>query len=350
MHIRFLALAGMLLLSSVHAANQAIQLPSPAAPVRNAAELKERIAVSNAAVKPAEPSRPVAPAATARQRASAAIDNEADDMQLLAERISARLAALRKTRAARPPVSRKQPAAAVAAAATAASHNGHPRHDWSYEGESGPAYWGSMNPAWSACGNGKRQSPIDIRDGFRVNLEPVQFDYQPTRFSVLDNGQTVMVNLSLGNAITVTGRSYELTQFHFHLPSEERVNGQSYPMVLHLVHKDASGRLAVVALLVEEGEPHGVVQQVWDNLPLESNDAVMATSSMDPAKLLPARREYYTYMGSLTTPPCTEGVLWIVMKEPIRLSSQQIALFARLYPMNARPIQPLAGRRIKESN
>ncbi|QAU33759.1 carbonic anhydrase family protein [Janthinobacterium sp. 17J80-10] len=275
---------------------------------------------------------------------------EEEDMQLLAERISARLATLRKSREARPaaPMPRKKPAAASAAAAGAnAPQQGHA---WHYDGEGGPAHWGRMNPAWATCASGARQSPIDIRDGIRVDLDPVQFDYRPTRFQVLDNGHTVQVNLSTGNTITVTGRSYELTQFHFHLPSEERINGKGFPMVLHLVHKDAAGRHAVVALLVEDGEPHEVVQQVWNNLPLEKREPVLAAAPLDLDKLMPSRREYYTYMGSMTTPPCSEGVLWIVMKEPIRLSSQQIAIFARLYPMNARPIQEAAGRMIKESN
>lgn len=281
---------------------------------------------------------------------------EEEDMQLLGERISARLATLRQSRESRPaaPAPRKKPAAAKAAVAKAeAASAGAPHahgHAWHYDGEGGPGHWGSMNPAWATCAKGARQSPIDIRDGIRVDLEPVQFDYKPTRFQVLDNGHTVQVSLSLGNTITVTGRSYELAQFHFHLPSEERINGKGFPMVLHLVHKDAAGRHAVVALLVEEGEAHEVVQQVWNNLPLEKHDPLLATAPLELDKLLPARRDYYTYMGSLTTPPCSEGVLWIVMKEPIRLSSQQIAIFARLYPMNARPIQEAAGRMIKESN
>lgn len=356
MRHRFLALAGLLFCSFVYGADQSIQLPAPAAPVRNAAELKERIAAGNAAkpVQPVKSAQAVKPSAAPSPYSKAALDSEEEDIQHLAERISTRLAALRKAKESRPPAPRKKPAAAVAKSrddedAIAARFGGHGEH-WSYEGEGGPAQWGRMNAAWGTCANGTRQSPIDIRDGFRVNLEPVQFNYKPTPFSVLDNGHTVQVSVGGGNAITVTGHSYELSQFHFHLPSEERVNGKGYPMVLHLVHKDAAGRLAVVALLVEEGEANDVVQQVWDNLPLEKNDPLMATSMMEPAKLLPARRDYYTYMGSLTTPPCTEGVLWIVMKEPIHLSSQQIAIFARMYPMNARPIQPLAGRRIKESN
>ncbi|MBS0307864.1 MAG: carbonic anhydrase family protein [Proteobacteria bacterium] len=231
-------------------------------------------------------------------------------------------------------------------AARVATHAAH----WDYEGEAGPAQWGKLNPDWAQCATGARQSPIDIRDGMRLDLEPIRFDYRPGPFSVVNNGHTVQVGVAGGNRITITGRTYELVQFHFHRPSEERINGKSFAMVVHLVHKDAEGRLAVVALLIEEGEANAAVQSVWNNLPLEKNEPVRPTIEFDPSQLLPARRDYYTYMGSLTTPPCSEGVLWLVMKEPIRLSAQQIAIFSRLYPMNARPIQADSGRLIKESN
>lgn len=228
----------------------------------------------------------------------------------------------------------------------AAEHAPH----WSYEGEAGPVRWGKLNPAWAKCDSGMRQSPIDIRDGIQVDLETVAFNYKPSYFNVVDNGHTVQVNVGTGNSISLTGRTYELVQFHFHRPAEEKVNGRGFEMVAHLVHKDAEGRLAVVAVLIESGSPHGLVQTVWNNLPLEKNDPLVPTITLDVNQLLPQRREYFTYMGSLTTPPCSEGVLWIVMKEPIQISAQQIAIFARLYPMNARPIQPNSGRLIKESN
>ena len=234
-------------------------------------------------------------------------------------------------------------------AVPASAHVSHALH-WDYEGEGGPLRWGRLNPAWSVCENGLRQSPIDIRDGIRVELEPVNVDYKPSRFSVLDNGHTIQVNMGPGNYIRVMGRMFELVQFHFHRPSEERVNGRGFQMVAHLVHKDADGKLAVIAVLIEEGQANSVVQSVWNNLPLEKNEALSPSVVMDLNQLLPARRDYYTYMGSLTTPPCSEGVLWIVFKEPIQLSSQQIGIFARLYPMNARPIQAPSGRLIKESN
>lgn len=225
----------------------------------------------------------------------------------------------------------------------------HASH-WDYEGENGPLQWGRINPAWSQCESGKRQSPIDIRDGIRVDLEPIGVDYKPARFSVLDNGHTVQVNLGGGNTITVAGKMYELVQFHFHRPSEERINGRSFSMVAHLVHKDADGKLAVIAAMITEGAASPLVQTIWNNLPLEKNEATSPSMTIDMNQMLPVQREYYTYMGSITSPPCTEGVLWLVMKEPIQLSAQQMAIFARLYPMNARPIQVGNGRLIKESN
>lgn len=240
----------------------------------------------------------------------------------------------------------RQPEDGAAVKTAVANHGSH----WDYEGEAGPAQWGKLNPAWAKCATGTRQSPIDIRDGMRLDLEKIEFDYRPGPFSVVNNGHTVQVNVSSGNRITITGRTYELDQFHFHRPSEERVNGKGFAMVAHLVHKDAEGRLAVVALLIEEGATNPVVQNVWNNMPLEKNEPVRPAIQLDVAQMLPARRDYYTYMGSLTTPPCSEGVLWLVMKEPIQLSSQQIAIFSRLYPMNARPIQADSGRIIKESN
>ena len=242
-------------------------------------------------------------------------------------------------------------AAATGAEAKHAAGAGAGTHGpaWSYSGSLGPQAWASLHPSFSLCGNGQRQSPVDIRDGLPVDLEEVEFQYRPGFFSVTDNGHTVQVQVGGGNAIEVGARRYELTGFHFHLPGEERVDGRSFAMSIHLVHRDPQGRLAVVALVVDEGPEHPAVQAVWNNLPLERGEFVAASVEFDPTALLPARRGYYTYMGSLNTPPCTEGVLWIVMQQPIQVSPQQLAIFARLHPMNARPIQPLNGRVIKQS-
>src|SRR5471030_2116728 len=240
-------------------------------------------------------------------------------------------------------------AAAVAAVVAAAPVIRHGTH-WAYEGEDGPANWANVNVDWAKCGNGKRQSPIDIRDGMKVDLEQITFDYHPSSFNVTDNGHTVQVQVGGGNFITVQDRMYELTEFHFHRPSEERINGRGYEMVVHLVHRDGEGHIAILALLIERGKPQSAIQTVWNNLPLEKFDTAAPAIVLDPNDLLPQRREYFTFMGSLTTPPCTEGVLWLVMKEPIQASPAQMALFSRLYPYNARPTQPSSGRIIKESN
>jgi carbonic anhydrase len=225
-----------------------------------------------------------------------------------------------------------------------------PSDDWSYDGESGPQAWGRLKPEFNKCASGTRQSPIDIRDGIRVDLDPVQFDYRPTAFRVVDNGHTVQVNVAPGNTIEVIGRRYELLQFHFHRPSEERIDGRQSDMVAHLVHEGPEGRLAVVAVLLERGGAHPVVQAVWNDLPLEKGEEVPARAPLDLNHLLPADRRYYTFMGSLTTPPCSEGVLWMVMQQPVSVSPEQIDVFARLYPMNARPLQQASGRLIKQSN
>lgn len=240
-------------------------------------------------------------------------------------------------------------AAAVAAAAPPPAPKFF-SNTWSYEGETGPANWGKINPAWAKCGSGNRQSPIDIRDGMKVELEQISFDYHPSTFNVTDNGHTVQVMVGSGNFLTVQNRMYELIQFHFHRPSEERINGKGYEMVVHLVHKDGEGRIAMLALLLERGKPQPAIQTVWNNLPLEKLETLAPSVVLDPMELLPARRDYFTFMGSMTTPPCQEGVLWLVMKEPIQASPAQMALFSRLYPLNSRPIQPSSGRIIKESN
>ncbi|MGM9489163.1 carbonic anhydrase [Ideonella sp. YS5] len=248
--------------------------------------------------------------------------------------------------AATPAAARRSEAPSARSSPSRASADGH----WDYAGEAGPEAWGHLKAEYAQCASGQRQSPIDIRGGIAVQLEPIQFDYRTTGFSVIDDGHTVQVNLPPGNAITVLARRFELLQFHFHRPSEERINGRQYDMVAHLVHKDAQGRLAIVAVLLDRGAAQPVIQAVWNALPLEKNEAQAATGTIDLNQLLPEDRRYYTYMGSLTTPPCSEGVLWMVMKTPVPVSPAQVDIFAHLYPMNARPVQRVAGRLIKESN
>jgi carbonic anhydrase len=224
-------------------------------------------------------------------------------------------------------------------------------HDinWSYDGEGAPGNWGKLKPEYGVCATGGRQSPIDIREGIRVDLEPIKFDYLTTMFRIIDNGHTIQVNVGEGSTITVTGHTYQLVQFHFHRPSEERINGKAFDMVIHLVHRDEAGKYAVVAVLLERGNENPLIQTLWNNMPLEVNQDVAPSVAIDLNALLPENRGYYTYMGSLTMPPCSEDVLWMVFKQSMPVSADQVAIFSRLYKNNARPIQPLNNRLIKEN-
>lgn len=315
---------------------------------------------------------PAKPAAAAPAAAEAPAKPAANDpIEQLRQRLADRLSASKHTptsgpydlkvtgkggvpAAAAAPVAHTTPRAAAKPAPKAADKPAADPHaaaaHWDYKGATGPAAWGGLKPEFSLCSVGQRQSPIDIKGGLAVDLEPVRFEYQASRFGVVDNGHTVQVNLAGGNFIDVGGKRFELMQFHFHRPSEERIDGRQFEMSLHLVHKDDQGRLAVVALLFEKGPANPTLQKVWNNLPLERNEENAARAPLELAALLPTDRRYFTYMGSLTTPPCSEGVQWIVMRQPVTLTPDQIEIFARIYPMNARPVQQAAGRRIMQSN
>lgn len=224
-----------------------------------------------------------------------------------------------------------------------------PHVHWTYAGASGPANWARLSTEYAQCAQGRRQSPIDIKDGVRVQLEGVKFDYKPSSLKVTNNGHTIQVAYDPGSTITVGGATYELVQFHFHRPAEERVNGRAFDMVVHLVHKSKDGQLAVVAVLLMAGDENPFIKAVWNNLPLDVGlDEAPTGVSIDVNQLLPKLRGFYTYVGSLTTPPCTEGVRWIVLRTPVQVSRTQVTTFARLYEMNARPIQPAHSRLIKE--
>jgi carbonic anhydrase len=223
---------------------------------------------------------------------------------------------------------------------------------WSYEGETGPQAWGSLKKEFTVCAIGKRQAPINIEETTTLQgpAEPLQFNYQPSSGTVVNNGHTIQVDLTGDNTVTVRGSIYKLLQFHFHTPSEERVNGQGFAMVAHLVHKNAENQLAVVAVLLEPGVTNSLIHQVWTYMPLDSGDRVsMPTGLIDMNALLPKDPRYYQFMGSLTTPPCTEGVLWMVMKQATTMSKEQIKLFTQIFPHNARPVQALNGRSVRDA-
>lgn len=218
---------------------------------------------------------------------------------------------------------------------------------WSYAGHGGPAEWGDLDQAFATCKLGKVQSPIDIRGAKAADLPAIKFDYKPSPLRVIDNGHTIQVNYAPGSSIDVGGTRYELVQFHFHKPSEEKIDGTSHAMVIHLVHKGADGKLVVVAVLLDGGGASPTINAIWKNVPKEKSKEASAKATVDAATLLPGDRGYYTFLGSLTTPPCSEGVRWFVLKTPVKIAESEIMAFGKLYPMNARPTQPLNGRTIE---
>lgn len=219
-------------------------------------------------------------------------------------------------------------------------------HDWQYSGKAGPDHWGQLNRNYALCEQGQQQSPIDIAATQTVStLTPIRFDYQPSTAEVFDNGHTVEAALETGGSITLGRQTYQLVQFHFHTPSEHTFNGKAAPMVVHLVHRNAAGELAVVDVSIHEGAAHPLLDQLWEVLS-SANPTMHDEQGLNPAMLLPAQREYYTYSGSLTTPPCSEGVRWLVLKEPVTATAAQIAAFAKHHPNSARPVQPLNGRAV----
>jgi carbonic anhydrase len=232
--------------------------------------------------------------------------------------------------------------AAVAAAQTTAH--------WDYQGKSGALDWGKLDPAYRACSQGHEQSPIDIR-GAHLNkaLQPIEFHYIAGPVTLENNGHTVLVHVDPGSYIIAGGVRYDLQQYHFHHPSEEAVKGKLADMVIHLVHKSADGKVAVVAVRLSEdrGDPNATLATLWAHLPLTTGATDKITDMVNPGGLLPADRGYWTYMGSLTTPPCTEGVRWFVFEQELSMSRDQLRYFSALFKMNSRPLQDAHGRRIE---
>lgn len=225
-----------------------------------------------------------------------------------------------------------------------------PTIPWSYEGAGGPVNWGKLQPEYALCATGKRQSPIDIRDSILVDLEPLKLNFRPALFRIIDNGHTVKASFALGaGTLEVMGRHFDLQELHFHRPAEERINGQVHDLGAHLVFQDLEGRQAIIAILFDRGSEHPLIQTLWNNLPLERQQELAPSIALDLNQLLPAKRDYWTYMGSRTMPPCSEDVLWMVFKQAQQISDDQISIFSRLYRQNARPLQPTNNRLIKGS-
>ena len=221
---------------------------------------------------------------------------------------------------------------------------------YGYSGDIGPEKWGQLSPKYAACSDGAEQAPVNIVSKNTVKqttataLHP---DYVATSGDVVNTGTTIQVNTS-GN-LKIGTTPYKLLQYHFHNPSEEAINGAHYPLNVHLVHQNAKGQLAVIGVNFQKGAANPYLAALWSKLPAKKGGSV-SVNLPSLKELLPSSLEYYTYAGSLTTPPCTEGVRFYILKQPVSISAEQLATFQKLYPLNARPLQPLNGRVIKSSN
>ena len=234
--------------------------------------------------------------------------------------------------------------------AVGVSQEQHPAHVWDYGNTLGPSHWGDLKPEFATCKDGHHQSPINISHPQAADLPAIQFDYKASPLHIVDNGHTIMINYEPGSSVTVDGKKYTLKQFHFHRPSEEKINGKAYGMVAHLVHQDQEGKLAVVAVLLQKGSDNSLIHDLWSYLPKEKEkEEIPDKAVIDLNKLLPADHGYYTFAGSLTTPPCSEDVTWFVLKHAMTISATEIEMFSKRYPNNARPTQPLYGRTVLET-
>jgi len=228
------------------------------------------------------------------------------------------------------------------------THTTHPH--WGYVGEIGPQYWGDLSPDYIMCKIGKNQSPIDINPEGLVKgcLKPIEFYYVADAKYVVNNGHTIKVVTEGRSYIVVDGRKFYLRQFHFHSPSEHTIDGKYYPFEAHFVHTDKDGNIAVIGVLFKVGKENPTLARIWNSMPLKVGEKKVLTSKVNPYYLLPQGKDYYRYSGSLTTPPCSEGVRWFVMKEVVELSPQQLELFRKAMGDidNNRPVQPLNARKV----
>ncbi|WP_421279445.1 carbonic anhydrase [Aeromonas veronii] len=215
---------------------------------------------------------------------------------------------------------------------------------WEYSGEAGPAHWAKLTPEFGQCA-GSNQSPVDLSGLVEAKLAPLVLHYQAGGNTVVNNGHTVQVGYAPGCTLQLDGTTFELKQFHFHAPSENLIEGKSYPLEGHLVHVSDKGEIAVVAVMFEAGKANPVLAAAWGELPAKVGEIHTLKAPLSAEQLLPESRDYYRFSGSLTTPPCSEGVRWLVMKQPVEVSQAQIDAFkAVMHHSNNRPVQPLNGR------
>ena len=213
---------------------------------------------------------------------------------------------------------------------------------WDYAGEMGPENWGDEFPT---CGKGMKQSPLNITGPFEKSKDTLVASYKEGPLKIVNNGHTIQVNVEPGSTLKINKEVYNLLQFHFHRPSEEQIDGKPMAMVIHFVHKNAEGKLAVLGVLLNEGKDNAEISTLWDNAPKsEGPEVVVEKAKFNPGNLVPAAMTHYSYEGSLTTPPCTEGVNFYILKTTVDIAKKQVADFP--FKRNARPVQPLNGRKI----
>jgi carbonic anhydrase len=218
---------------------------------------------------------------------------------------------------------------------------------WGYSGEAGPENWSKVDAKNAMCAMGRNQSPIDLTAPIKAELAPLKLAYSTNSSDIVNNGHTVQVNYAAGSTLNVDGRAFELKQFHFHAPSENKVGGKQFPLEAHLVHADKDGNLAVVAVMFQEGAANALLTKLWESMPTKAGAKAALSGALNVSDLLPADRSYYRFNGSLTTPPCSEGVRWFVMKAPASVSKAQVAQFAKAVGFaNNRPVQPLNAREV----
>ena len=218
---------------------------------------------------------------------------------------------------------------------------------WGYTGHGAPDSWGKISPKYHTCSDGKNQSPIDIVSSLDADLEAIKIDYSKPSKNVVNNGHTVQVNMQSGDTVIIDGISFELKQFHFHTPSENHIHGKSFPLEAHFVHLDKDGNIAVLAVMFEEGKENSSLAKIWEKMPKEIDGKSELELKNIAFDLLPKNKDYYRFNGSLTTPPCSEGVRWLVFKTPLTVSKEQVEKFLHtMHHANNRPIQPTDARLI----
>jgi len=235
-------------------------------------------------------------------------------------------------------------ALSIVSASAYASH-------WSYEGEGAPEHWGALDEAYKTCQSGMNQSPINIDSTIKAHLTPLKTHYIDGPVTLTNNGHTIQAveKPDTADTITLDNQSWALQQFHFHAPSENTIHGKKFDMEMHLVHKNAEGALTVVAVMFDKGAANAELDKLWGIMPGQAEQSATLETKLDLNKLLPKNKTYWRFSGSLTTPPCSEGVTWIVLKNPMTLSAAQLEKFTHtMHHDNNRPVQSLHGRVVVE--